>query len=70
VVGRGDVDTEPHVGERVIFPFGFEDQEGEVYRVEGAGDHTYVTVEYYLYGSDEPMLSTFPLKWIKPLRAA
>jgi hypothetical protein len=70
MVRREPMNTEPRVGERVIFPFGVEEQEGEVYRVEGTGEHTYVTVEYYLHGSDEPLLTTFPLKWIKPAQVA
>jgi hypothetical protein len=70
MVRREPVKSKPRVGERVIFPFGFEEQEGEVYRVEGMGKHTYVTVEYYLYGSDEPLLTTMPLSEVQPAQAA
>jgi hypothetical protein len=70
MVRRNTVKTKPRVGQRVIFPFGFEEQEGEVYRVEGKGKHTYVTIEYFLHGSEEPMLSTFPLDSIRLAEAA
>lgn len=69
MVRRETVKTKPRVGERVIFPFGFEEEEGEVYRVEG-GDLVWVTVEYYLDGGDEPLLLTFPLDSVRPARAA
>jgi hypothetical protein len=60
----------PRVGERVLIPFGLDEVEGEVFRVEGKGDLTWVTVEYFLDGSAEPMLSTFLLRQIHPAQAA
>jgi hypothetical protein len=70
MVRRGAVETRPKVGDRVTFPFGFEELEGEVYRVEG-GELVWVTVEYsFDSDDDEPDLLTFPLDRIKPAQAA
>jgi len=41
----------PRVLDRVVVPFGLREVEGEVVRVEGKGEHTWVTVE--LFQDDE-----------------
>jgi hypothetical protein len=64
------METRPRIGQRVRFPFGLEELEGEVYRVEGKGEMTWVTVEFYLYGNSEPTLTTFLLRQIHPAQAA
>jgi hypothetical protein len=61
------VKSRPHVGARVRAPFGLGEVEGKVFRVEGKGDLTWVTVEFFLHGNEKPMLNTFLLK---ELRAA
>lgn len=70
VVRRADMEARPRVGERVRFPFGLDELEGEVYRVEGKGELTWVTIEFYLDGSSEPTLNTFLLREIQPAQAA
>jgi len=60
----------PRVGERVQVRWGFEDEQGEVFRVEGKGEKTWVTVELFLDGSDEPTLATYLLNEVQPAQAA
>jgi hypothetical protein len=50
--------------------FGPYDEEGEVFRVEGKGEKTWVTVELFLDGSEEPTLMTYLLGEVEPARAA
>jgi hypothetical protein len=61
----------PRVGDRVHTPFGGrEGVDGTVTRVEGKGDHTYVSVEMYIDGGmedEEPTLMTYPIRFITPV---
>lgn len=61
------MDTLPRVGERVVAQWGLGEVEGEVIRAYGKGDHRSVTLEIFLYGSDEPMIVTFQLRAIHRL---
>ncbi|OLB78867.1 MAG: hypothetical protein AUI14_11830 [Actinobacteria bacterium 13_2_20CM_2_71_6] len=59
----------PRVGDRVVVPFGIRDVEGEVFRVEGKA-RTWVTVELFLDGGEEPTLMTYLLREVRPAEAA
>ena len=60
----------PRVGDRVTIPWGFREVTGEVFRVEGRGDMTWVTVEVYLDGDDESTLATMLLRDVQAAPAA
>jgi hypothetical protein len=72
----------PRVGDRVIVPFGLEEIEGEVTRVEGKGERSWVTVELFQddeYDDDfvdrydpprEPYLTTYRLRDVIRLAVA
>jgi hypothetical protein len=71
----------PRVGDRVIVPFGPGEIEGEVIRVGGKGERTWITLELFLGGSDddaidphsprEPFVTTYRAREIiRPAEAA
>jgi hypothetical protein len=60
----------PRLGERVKVRFGPYEEEGEVFRVEGKGEMTWVTVELFLDSKTEPTLMTYLLGEVEPAQAA
>lgn len=60
----------PTPGDRVRVPFGLTVLEGEVQRVSTTGIGVRVTVAVEIYGSDEPITTTYPLEAVEVASAA